>query len=207
MSAQLVRGKSYESAQPTMKYQFAPGYKYFITYSQHPSAYFTFNDNIKEIILNSLIKKKGPIDIEVFSILDNHVHLLLDIINIKQSEAKKFLKDFATTSSHLINQHLNKKGANWEHYFGRGIFSAAAYYNIRSYVLGNPIRHGKVKSFDELYNYKYCNFKSFADEHGRDVAEDCVMRMLRIKSIKDEIAFLNSLADENAADTIICPVN
>lgn len=179
-----------------MKYQFSSGYKYFITYSLLPSAGFFFDSVIKEIILNALNSKKGLIDIEAFSILNNHLHLMLNIADFEQQTIKNFLKEFTTCSSRLINQHLNKSGANWEHYFGWGIFNEKAYMNILAYILGNPIRHGIVKSFDELYAYPFCNFNKFSDELGREAAENLVLTVLKIKDQNNEKEFFRNLSGD-----------
>ena len=50
-----------------------------------------------------------------------------------------------------------------------------------------------MKSFDELYDYKYCNFKKYADEFSRETIEDRILTILKIKSKEDEETFFRNL--------------
>lgn len=174
------------------KYQFFPDYKYFITYSSnHPE----LRNEQKEIILSELFlaAKETNVLVETFATLNNHVHIIIS--STEQSIPKNFLKLFAGRSSIKINRSFGRSGKAWNKYYGWAIFNDKAQSNIVSYILGNPIRHGVVKSFDELYDYKYCSFRTYADEFSREEMERRVMEILKIKSEQDEEIFLRSLGD------------
>lgn len=176
-----------------MKYQFFHGCKYFITYSLADKTTLSFDNAIKNIVLKNLKNSAQltNIQIEPFAILDNHVHL---IANSQEAPvSKKFLKHFAGISLRKVNLYLNREGALWNKYYGWAIFDEHAYFNILAYILGNPLRHGIVKSFDELYNYPYCNFNKYANEFSREIMEDRILTILKIKSKEDEKNFFNTL--------------
>lgn len=89
--------------------------------------------------------------------------------------------------------HLKRTGKIWEKYFGWAVFDERAYFNIFSYILGNPIRHGIVQSFDELYEYKYCNYKKYVDEFSKEALQEQILTILKIKDAQDEESFFKNI--------------
>lgn len=176
-----------------MKYQFDQGKQYFITHSLSETSDFTFNKETKEIIFKKLFEQanKYTIEINAFAILDNHVHVLLKFI--KQENLKNYLKHFAGGSSFDINKYLKKKSPNWQSYYAWLVTTEKAYFNILAYILGNPIRHGLLSSFDELYNYKYCSFREYANKWGQEIAKNRILTVLKIKGQEDEDKFFRKL--------------
>jgi putative transposase len=176
-----------------MKYQFYLHNKYFITYSIDKKGLF-FDEQMKKIIMTQLFKtaKSTDTEIEPYAILNNHLHFIAS--SQEKSISKIFLKNFAGASSHEINKYLNQNGKLWDKYYGWAIFNEKAYFNILAYILGNPIRHGMAKSFAELYDYAFCNFKQYADEYSKDAMEERVMSVLKIKSEDDEKEFFYNLS-------------
>ncbi|MBT5338101.1 hypothetical protein HN858_03705 [Candidatus Falkowbacteria bacterium] len=176
-----------------LKYQFYPERKYFITYSLTDQIIVKFDDPLKEIILNQFNKaaKNNNVNIEYFAILNNHLHLIIDCE--EQKQRKKFLKDLAGASARLINIQTNREGQLWKKYYAWAIFDELAYANISAYILGNPLRHGIIHSFNELKKYKYCNFQELCKEFDQEELELRIMSILKIKKHEDENMFLETL--------------
>jgi REP element-mobilizing transposase RayT len=176
-----------------MKYQFIENFTYFITYKLAKACQpvVSFDDTIKEIIKKRILtNEKFQIDIIAYAILSDHLHLLIDFID--QAMAKEYLKQLAGGSSFEMNKYLNKKGNNWEKYFPKAIPNEKAYYNVIGYILGNPIRHGLVNSFEELFDYNYTNFSQFCDEENREFVENVILNVLKIKDNDVEERFYQS---------------
>ncbi len=170
-----------------MKYQFIPENKYFITYSIDRKHAPPFNDIIKEIIYKYFTDQ-----VEVFAIINDHVHFIIDTTS--NNDVKSFLNKFSGGSAFEINKYLNRRGKYWQKYHTTPIYSDSAYQKIVLYILGNPIRHGVVHSFDELYNYKYSSFKDYCNSTDRELVEQQILSNLEIKLNQDEDSFIQSLS-------------
>ena len=177
-----------------LKYQLYPGTSYLITYHTSPDTQANLDNESKQIILNQIqkVSVKTKTQVPFFAILDNHLHLLAtpeaDIL------PKEFIAEISGGSSFQINKHLNRQGKLWDKYHCWGIFHEKAYNNISAYILGNPIRHGLVKSFDELIQYPFCSFSEYATRLDRAAVEEDVLTILKIKTEETKEDFYNSLA-------------
>ncbi|NQT50206.1 transposase [Candidatus Kuenenbacteria bacterium] len=113
-----------------MKYQFFSGHKYFITYSLDDEVILSFDNKIKDVLLEQLEKaaQSTNTQIEPFSILNNHLHLIAN--TAEDSIPKEFLRRFAGASSRMINSYLKREGTLWKKYYGWAVFNDHAYFNI-----------------------------------------------------------------------------
>jgi putative transposase len=177
-----------------MSYELHENKIYFITYSLAEESDLIFSDTEKVIIKNLMLEKANEFNIKIpaYAILHNHFHLLFHVN--ESFDNSKFLKQIAGISSRRINQINNRSGTLWERYYSWMVTTEEAYWNILSYIAGNPIRHGLVYSFDELYSYPYSNFNELADNKGREAVEMLVLKVLKIKSELDEERFFRSLS-------------
>ena len=132
-------------------------------------------------------------DVSMYSlaILDNHVHFLLQ--TQEKNKEKEFIRRFAGGTAREINQLNGKTGTFWNRYFAWLITDETAYYNVSAYILGNPLRHGLVKDFDELYDYPYSDFRKYCELHGREAVEEKILAVLKIKNTKNEDEFFEWL--------------
>ena len=126
--------------------------------------YFIKNES-RQIILNELleIEKYFGIKFIAYSILLNHYHLLFHLD--KGLEMKKIMQKINGTVSFQL------KGINkplWEDYFNSNVLNEDSYYKVLGYIIGNPFKHGIVKSIDDLRDYKFCNYNEMEKEFGRE---------------------------------------
>ena len=163
------------------KYYFSENYLYFLTYRTKTFQNFLEANEIKEIIYNRIKNVKENHDNEYFaySILNNHVHLMLLVTN-KDSLTSDLQMIFGG-SAREVNKKLNREGSLWGRSFALSVKSQLDYYRVLSYILSNPIRHGIVPNLNELYNYKYCNYRDFCVLNGREMMESLVLKNLRLK--------------------------
>lgn len=147
-----------------MKYQLNDSCKYFITYGVSDRKNICFDALQKEIINTQLFVSAEETDIiiDAFAILNNHLHFIISCA--EQPQRKEFLKLFAGRSSRFINETLGREGILWDKYYAWGLFIEKAYFNVLYYILSNPIQHGVVKSFENLYNYCYCSYEGYVDK-------------------------------------------
>ena len=128
-----------------------------------------------------------------YAILNNHFHLIFRTSEKKNE--KMFIQKLAGSTARAINSENGLTGNLWKKYFAWLIASEKAFNNISAYVLGNPIRHGLVSSFDELFEYPYSDFKKACLLNGREFVENKVLAVLKIKEADDEKNFYKGFAD------------
>ena len=176
-----------------LKYQLFPKTSYFITYHLTPTTSISLDHKAKQILLEQIQKTstKNKTRIDCFAIINNHFHLIATSKN--DHLTKNLLSEIAGGSAFQINKHLHRKGKLWGKYYCWGIFTEKAYNNISAYILGNPIRHGIVKTFDELYNYPFCSFKEHSDKYGRIAIKERILSILKIKTNETREDFYKSL--------------
>ena len=94
-------------------------------------------------------KLKYKIDIEIFCIMPNHYHLLLNVGN-KPKNVALFMQCIQQTYSRYYNREYNHVGHVFQsNYKKRSIKSEADYKYIFNYILNNPVDAGLVKSPEE----------------------------------------------------------
>jgi len=181
------------------RYKFCDQCVYFITYRVKDSLPLLQDSACKEILLkriNDQIEVFADDQHFAFSILDTHWHMLALV-----KEKEKFSRALQMVlggSARYINLHLKRSGELWPRHFVRPVFTEDSVSRVMGYVLGNPIRHGKVSNFDELYQYKFSNFHEFCDRVGKDAMCETVMQVLKLKVYKpDEEKFWSEIYGED----------
>ena len=94
--------------------------------------------DVLNLLYHDLLKNNGNIfELYAFSIMPNHVHLLIKP-NFKLGDVMKKIKG---GSALLINQILHKKGKFWEaDYYDRAIRSSRHFNTVYNYIKANPLK-------------------------------------------------------------------
>ena len=100
---------------------------------------------LKEVIFS---KDKYLYELEAFSIMPNHVHILL-----KQKEELSIIIKFIKAKSAIeLNKSLDKSGKFWhDSYFDKLIRNQKHYDLVYNYILNNPIKAG-IDSVERIYS-------------------------------------------------------
>ena len=88
-------------------------------------------------------------------------------------------------SSYEINKFENQSGRKiWYQYWDRIIRDERDYYTHLNYIHQNPIKHGLVKTLDELANYQFCSYKNYLLKFGSEWLDDCFEQYPVVSFIK-----------------------
>ncbi len=104
--------------------------------------------------------------LKAWSVLANHYHLLIELVDLKET-TKKLGKLHGRTSFYW-NQEENTKGRQcWSKVADRKIRNTNHYYATLNYIHHNPVKHKYVKKWDE---WPFSSAKQFLEDVGRDNA-------------------------------------
>ena len=122
----------------------------------------------KEIILEQLkeIEKIFNLKFDAYSILSNHYHLLFYLD--RGEDLKKITQKLNGATSYKLNILNKVNRAIWDEYHNINVLDEKTFYNVIGYIIGNPFKHGLVKSIDELKSYKFCNYNEKTKEFGEE---------------------------------------
>ncbi|EKD32787.1 MAG: hypothetical protein ACD_76C00147G0004 [uncultured bacterium] len=153
---------------------------YFITVpTVYHNDYFKLPGE-KAIVLNRLINaiKRFGIEQMDYSIMSNHYHLLayFDDANV----IPKMLQYISGGSSFEHNRYREFKNTIWDEYHVYVASTDNIYDRIRGYVIGNPYKHGDIKTIEELTTYQFSSFRNVAQKEGKEYAIDLVSSVIGI---------------------------
>ena len=159
-----------------MKYYLNNNY-FFITCRTFNRESFFMEDFKKKIVLNKILEiaKKFKIKLDAYSILSNHYHLLFYLI--KGLDLKEIMQMINGGVSYELNKIGKKYTSIWDQYHNKNIFGEEAYFNVIGYVIGNPFKHGLVKSIDDLKDYKFCNYNEKVKEFGIEGINEIICKV------------------------------
>jgi len=161
-----------------MSYQYYPDSLYFISYKTFNALDFFKSDSNKQILKEQFYKASDKFDFNIiaYAIMSNHYHLLVEIKNGKDSQ-NHAIKLINGGSSFRIEKpaHTEKVwGSNNKHSIA--ILDDDAIFMVLGYIVGNPLRHGMVKDFDELDNYQYCNYKEVKKQYNKELIDNLILK-------------------------------
>jgi putative transposase len=147
-----------------MKFYLDQNY-YFITCRTLDGKNYFSDDSKKQIILDELLKAEKYFNIKfiAYSILLNHYHLLFHLS--KGLDLQKIMQKINGATSFKLKE---TDKPIWADYHNSNVLDEDSYYRVMGYVIGNPFKHGLVKSIDDLSNYKFCNYKEKLKEYGKE---------------------------------------
>jgi putative transposase len=102
-------------------------------------------DIIKEVLFE---KNNILYEVETFSIMPNHIHILLK----QKSELPKIIQHIKGKSAFLLNKHLNLEGKFWhDNYFDKLIRDEKHYGVVYEYIINNPLKANLGDSKKRIY--------------------------------------------------------
>ena len=133
----------------------------------------------KKIILNQFTKVQTKFNLPFYgySIVDTHYH---NLFGLEQGEnIGKVIQLINGGSSFLLNKLDGVNRNVWDNRWLRIVNGKKAFYLVLGYIIGNALKHGVVKSFEELKNYPFSSFKYIADTYGDEFAQELVLKAIR----------------------------
>lgn len=133
----------------------------------------------KEIVLRKILetRKVFQVEISAYSIAPDHYHLVALIVDGRIRS--KIIQYINGGSSYLLNQAATRRNKIWSGYWDRLVIGEKAYYHAIGYVHGNPLKHGLVKTFAELEQYRFGSYREFVKNEPREFAEFIVEYALK----------------------------
>jgi len=142
---------------------------YFITARTIKKEKF-FNAKEKKKILEKTLKEileRYCCDCFALAILDNHYHIIIKIKN--GDDLKLFIKDLHSLSSQRLNKLEDKKGRKiWFQYWDHCIRNEKDFFLHFNYIHHNPVKHGYIKTQEEVLNYEFCSYKDWMNKKGAE---------------------------------------
>jgi len=147
---------------------------YFVTRSTHSHEKLFDSDDKKKIILNRLIaaQKKFNFSLKAFSIISNHYHYLIFLP--KGNVLPKLEQFIAGGSSRELNVLNNVKRSIWDEYWEK-VVDEKKMEKILGYILGNLLKHGEAKDFNELKNSPFTSYKQAVAQYGERMVQDLIL--------------------------------
>jgi len=133
------------------------------------------------------IKDDYQIQIVAYCIMNNHVHLLINVETI--SNLSLYMQRLNTKYANYYNKKYNRVGFVFRNRFkSEGIFSEKYLYNCVNYIFKNPVKAGIC---EEPIEYPYSNYKEYIKNNNTYIYDE-------------EIEFLDIIEDkESICDDII----
>jgi REP element-mobilizing transposase RayT len=162
---------------------------YFITVPTHNHEPL-FQDLTRRDILLGRLKdgfQRFHLPDHHYSVMSDHYHLLTSVTD--GSVVPKFLRYVnGGTSFHL---HLERTASVWGEYFVFVPTTDELLARVTGYVVGNPIKHGEVTSFQELVSWRFSSFAQLISEVGKEAAQEMVQSVIAV----EEPEFFHSLVN------------
>jgi len=115
------------------------------------SGAYLFGKNIN-ILKNIILEKNNSIyEVDILSIMPNHVHILIK----QKGDLSKIMKYIKAKSAIELNKNFKREGKFWlEGYFDKIIRDQKHYDLVYEYILNNPIK-ASLEDFKERIYSKY----------------------------------------------------
>ncbi|WP_439450167.1 REP-associated tyrosine transposase [Stenotrophomonas sp. ATs4] len=109
------------------------------------------------ILIDTLrfVEHKGFSHSLAWVVMPDHLHWLMELRKGTLAECMSLLK---SRSSRLLNQHLGRRGALWQHgYHDHAVRSDESLHQKAMYIMANPVRAGLACVVGE-YPYAWCRW-------------------------------------------------
>jgi hypothetical protein len=170
-----------------MSRDFYDNVHYFITV---PTAkHFPFFDTPEKkfLILRRLEGSKTLFQLKDFdySILSHHYHLISYFQNGKV--IPKLLQMINGGCAYELNKIIENRKPVWGEYFIYVINNEIPLAKVRGYVVGNPLKHGEVKTIEELDGYPFSSFHSLTKRFEKEQVVSWIQSVILL----DDSEFIN----------------
>jgi len=164
-----------------MPHLLADNATYFITARTLCKIHYFDTFNKKQIVLDQIkrAQKKFQIKIYAFAILNNHYHLLIEIL--QGADLPKVMQLISGGSSFLLNKNCQIKKNIWRGYWDKLIKNEDMFIKVYAYILGNPLKHKVVKNFFELKKYKFCSFRQALKYKNEKLLKEWILNIMALK--------------------------
>jgi len=156
------------------------GAYYFITCATSQHKPFLKNDLYKNIVFDKISKALKNLHLPdlAISVQNDHYHFLTKIDH--KEKIGRLLNLINGGSSYEINKIENINRRFWGDYWMRIIENEVVLNKVIGYIVGNPLKHGIVKSFEELQEYPYCTFDKLIAIYDKQTAEEFVRSVIKL---------------------------
>ncbi|MFH1206997.1 MAG: transposase [Patescibacteria group bacterium] len=107
-----------------------------------------------------------------FSIVSDHYHVVSFFE--KGLFIPKFLQYVNGGSAYVFNKLTGNSIQVWDEYHVYVVEDDAVLARVCGYVVGNPLKHGEVKNFEELAHYPFSSYQLLAERLGDETALEYV---------------------------------
>jgi len=159
---------------------------YFITASTFLHSPYFNTDTKKEIILDQFkkVQEKFNCYFYGFSIVPDHYHCS---VYLKfGSDLPKIFQVINGGGSFLLNKKELVNQKVWENCWSEIVLNKTVFYKVLGYTIGNPLKHGIVKNFHELKNYRFSSYNNTASKYGDKFTENLVRNVINLNLEKQE---------------------
>ena len=123
-------------------------------------------------VLKSILERYNYL-LYAWVILDNHYHLIIKTEKTGE-KLKFFMKGLHSLSAKRLNALENQKERKiWFQYFDRCIRNEKDFYFRFNYIHHNPVKHGYVKTQNDVLKYPFCSYKQWVEKKGEEWMSDC----------------------------------
>jgi putative transposase len=150
---------------------------YFLTARTYKKEKIINTDLKKRILLRNLWNEfyKAGYKLYVWVVLDNHYHI--EFKTKYGKELGRILNLIHGKTSFEINKLDNTKSRKvFQNYWDRCIRNEKDFYQHFNYAHHNPVKHGYVRTQEEVLDYPFCNYRQWMDKKGREWMRDCFER-------------------------------
>lgn len=170
-SVQILKAKkprNYKYLINKLKYDFSYKYDKFLDHNSHGKCYLK-NEQVAQVVAEKLHQfDKEYYELEAYTIMPNHVHLLIDTAKQLENEGidcessyiqlDKIMQLIKGGSAFEANKILSRKGTFWmkdsyDHY----IRNEKEWDNVLEYIVNNPVDAGLVNNWND-WKFTYCKY-------------------------------------------------
>ncbi len=103
---------------------------------------------ISQIVFDSLLYLKKFGELHTFTIMPNHIHLLMTIES--KHSLSYLMQNHKRFTSRNANKVLNREGQFWNHeYYDHYVRNDNEFYSIAWYIINNPVKANLVKHWKQ----------------------------------------------------------
>ncbi|MCR4314243.1 MAG: transposase [Candidatus Uhrbacteria bacterium] len=145
---------------------------YFITVPTTDHEPIFYDLQSRGVLLEQLIRGLDRFDLKKhhFSIMSDHYHLLIDV---REGLVVPKLLNYVNGGA-SFQLRLNRPATIWGKYHLYIPPTEEVLGRVTGYVVGNPMKHGDVGTFDELYSWPFSSFALLVGQVGGEQAEEMV---------------------------------
>jgi REP element-mobilizing transposase RayT len=123
--------------------------------------------------------EKFDFNLITYVILSNHYHLLIETQD--KTNLNKAIQIINGGSAFLIDKPSQTKQV-WQraNKNSSAILNEESFFSVLGYIVGNPLKHGIVKDFDELNEYRFCNYIEQINEHSKGLINDLILKNCKL---------------------------